>query len=59
MLKYLPVIVTVAGTLGAAFLTPAFVAAHPAAFALVNAAAQVLHSVLPSIFGYTSTPAEK
>jgi hypothetical protein len=48
--QYGPLVCTVAGTIGAAFLTPAFIAAHPLAFAWVNAAAQLLHAVLPSIF---------
>jgi hypothetical protein len=48
--KYGPVICTLAGTIGAAVFTPSFIAAHPAAFAWVNAAAQLLHAVLPSIF---------
>ena len=48
--KYGPLVCTLAGTIGAAVFTPAFVAAHPVAFAWVNAAAQLLHSVLPSIF---------
>ena len=54
MSKYLPLIITLAGTLGVAILTPAFIAAHPVVFMVVNAAAQILHAVLPSIFG---TPA--
>jgi len=48
--KYGPVVCTLAGTVGAAIFTPAFIAAHPVAFAWVNAAAQLLHAVLPSIF---------
>ncbi len=48
--QYSPLIITLAGTLGAAFFTPAFIAAHPLAFAGVTAAAQLLHAVLPSIF---------
>lgn len=48
--KYGPLMCTVTGTIGAAILTPDFVAAHPVAFAWVNAAAQLLHAVLPSIF---------
>jgi hypothetical protein len=48
--QYSPLIITLAGTLGAAFFTPAFISAHPLAFAGVNAAAQLLHAVLPSIF---------
>jgi len=48
--KYGPLVTTLAGTIGAALFTPAFIAAHPLAFAWVNAAAQLLHAVLPSIF---------
>ena len=48
--QYSPLLITLAGTLGAAVFTPAFIAAHPLAFAGVNAAAQLLHAVLPSIF---------
>jgi len=49
--KVLPVIVTVAATLGAAVFTPDFIAHHVTAFVVLNAAAQVLHAALPSIFG--------
>ena len=48
--QYGPLLITLAGTVGAAIFTPAFIAAHPAAFACVNAVAQLLHAVLPSIF---------
>lgn len=48
--QYGPLLITLAGTIGAAVFTPTFIAAHPAAFACVNAAAQLLHAVLPSIF---------
>jgi hypothetical protein len=48
--KYGPLTITLAGTIGAALFTPDFVAAHPVAFAWVNAGAQLLHAVLPSIF---------
>ncbi len=48
--QYGPVLITLAGTIGAAIFTPAFIAAHPLAFAWINAAAQLLHAVLPSIF---------
>ena len=48
--KYGPLILTLAGTIGAAIFTPDFIVAHPMAFAWVNAAAQLLHAVLPSIF---------
>jgi hypothetical protein len=48
MTKWLPVGVTVAITILTALFTPAFVVAHVTAFALFNAAAQVLHAVLPS-----------
>ena len=44
--QYGPLICTLAGTIGA----PAFITAHPVAFAWVAAAAQFLHAVLPSIF---------
>ena len=48
--QYGPLVGTLAGTIGAALLTPAFIASHPVAFAWVNAAAQLLHAMLPSIF---------
>ena len=48
--QYGPLLITLAGTIGAAVFTPAFVTAHPVAFAAVNAVAQLLHAVLPSIF---------
>jgi len=48
--KYGPLVCTLAGTIGAAVFTPTFIAAHPVAFAWVNAAAQFLHAVLPSVF---------
>jgi len=48
--QYGPLLITLAGTIGAAIFTPAFIAAHPVAFSAVNAAAQLLHAVLPSIF---------
>lgn len=54
LIKYGPLAFTVAGTIGAAIFTPDFIAGHPIAFAWVNAAAQLLHAILPSIF-----PAEK
>jgi hypothetical protein len=50
LISYGPLIFTLAGTIGAAVFTPAFIAAHPMAFAWVNAGAQLLHAVLPSIF---------
>jgi len=50
LIKYGPVVITIAGTIGAAVFTPAFVLAHPVAFAWVNAVAQLLHAMLPSIF---------
>jgi hypothetical protein len=46
--KWIPLVVTVLTTIGTAVLTPQFVVAHPLAFAILNAAAMVLHSVLPS-----------
>lgn len=48
MNKWLPVVVTVAITIGTAIFTPAFLAAHPYVYAGANAAAQVLHALLPS-----------
>jgi hypothetical protein len=48
--QYGPLVCTLAGTMGAAIFTPNFIAAHALAFAWVNAAAQLLHAVLPSIF---------
>jgi hypothetical protein len=48
--QYGPLVLTLAGTIGAAVFTPAFISAHAMAFAWVNAAAQLLHAVLPSIF---------
>ncbi|HVM92354.1 MAG TPA: hypothetical protein VMT67_06055 [Terriglobales bacterium] len=50
LIKYGPVVITIAGTVGAAIFTPAFVLAHPVAFAWVNAVAQLMHAMLPSIF---------
>jgi hypothetical protein len=54
MMKYVPLVVTLAATLGAAIFTPAWLAAHPQVVAGLAAAAQILHAVLPSIFGYTN-----
>lgn len=48
--QYSPLLITLAGTLGAAFLTPSFISTHPVAFAVVSVVAQLLHAVLPSIF---------
>jgi hypothetical protein len=48
--QYGPLITTLAGTIGAAVFTPAFIAAHPFAFAAAGGIAQLLHAVLPSIF---------
>jgi len=48
--QYVPLVCTLAGTIGAAIFTPSFIAAHAVAFAWVNAMAQLLHAVLPSIF---------
>jgi hypothetical protein len=50
LIKYGPLAFTIAGTIGAAMFTPAFVLAHPMTFAWVNAVAQLLHAMLPSIF---------
>ena len=49
--QFLPVIVTVVATVGAAIFTPDFILHHATAFAVANAAAQVLHAALPSVFG--------
>jgi hypothetical protein len=51
---WLPIIVTVAASVGAAIFTPAFIAAHPTAFAALNSVAMLLHAVLPSVFGAKS-----
>lgn len=48
--QYGPLLLTIAGTIGAAIFTPAYIAAHPMTFAWVNALAQLLHATLPSIF---------
>jgi hypothetical protein len=48
--QYGPLLLTIAGTIGAAIFTPTFIAAHPMTFAWVNAVAQLLHAALPSIF---------
>lgn len=50
LIQYGPLVFTLAGTIGAAVFTPSFISAHPMAFAWVNAAAQLLHAILPSIF---------
>lgn len=50
-LKYLPLLVTVVGTISAAVLTPAFVSMHPVVFASLNAASMILHAALPAVFG--------
>ena len=48
--QYGPLTLTLAATIGAAIFTPSFIALHPMAFAWVNAAAQLFHAILPSIF---------
>lgn len=48
MSKYLPVITTIGSTLAAALAAPDFVSHHLPLFAILNAVAQLLHSVLPS-----------
>lgn len=50
-MRFLPLLITLGGTVGAFFLTPDFVHAHAEAFVIVNGVAQVLHAVLPSVFG--------
>ena len=49
--KALPVIVTVVATVGSAVFTPDFLVHHVTAYAVLNAAAQLLHAALPSVFG--------
>lgn len=51
MLTWLPVIVTMLTTLGVAIFTPSFIMAHPMLFAVLNALAQLAHSILPSNAG--------
>ena len=51
MLKWLPLVITLSGTLGAALITPSFVASHAGAFVWINAGSQVLHAIMPSTFG--------
>lgn len=53
MAKYIPLIVTVVGTLAAALALPAYVSAHPLIYGVLLAVAQILHAALPSIFGST------
>jgi hypothetical protein len=48
--QYGPLMITLAGTIGAAVFTPAFIGAHPFAFAAAGGIAQLLHAALPSIF---------
>jgi hypothetical protein len=50
LIKYGPLAITIAGTVGVAIFTPTFISAHPMAFAWVNGIAQLLHAMLPSIF---------
>ena len=59
MTKWLPVIATIAATLGAAIFTPTFVTGHPVVFSVLNAAAMLLHAALPSVFGVGVTTATK
>jgi hypothetical protein len=47
-MKWLPLIVTSLSTILTAVFTPSFVTHHLILFAILNAAAQLLHSVLPS-----------
>lgn len=51
MSKYLPIALTVVASISAALALPSLVAAHPVVYAVLNAAAMVLHAALPSIFG--------
>jgi hypothetical protein len=48
-MKWIPLAVTLAGTVGAAIFTPAFLSAHPLAFTWIGGAAQVIHALLPSV----------
>ncbi len=48
--QYGPLVITLAATIGAAVFTPAFIEAHPLAFAVVGGIAQLLHAALPSVF---------
>jgi len=59
LLKYLPLIVTLAGTVGTAFLTPQFFQSHASLMLVLGGLSQVLHAVLPSVFGSPSASAEK
>jgi hypothetical protein len=51
MTKYLPVVITVLGTISAAVFTPQFLETPKGMeiFAALNVAAQILHAVLPSV----------
>jgi hypothetical protein len=49
--KFLPVIVSVTGTIGTAVFTPGFLLSHPVIFSELNALAMLLHAALPSVFG--------
>lgn len=57
--KLLPLIITLGSTLGAAFLTPDVIAAHPQVFSSLTSIALVLHAVLPSVFGAPQTPPQQ
>jgi len=48
--KWLPILVTLCATVGAAVFTPAFISAHPVVFAVLNGIAMCLHAALPSVF---------
>ena len=49
VVKYIPLIVTAAATIASAIQAPHFVAQHALLYAILNAVAQVLHAVLPSV----------
>lgn len=51
MTKYLPVILTVLASIAAAVGLPNLVHSHLGIYAGLVAAAQILHAVLPSVFG--------
>lgn len=51
MTKYLPLAITLTLTLISGLAVPQFVASHATLYALLNALAQVLHAILPSLGG--------
>lgn len=51
MSKYLPLALTVIGTVAAAVGLQGIVESHVVIYAVLTAVAQVLHAALPSVFG--------